>query len=217
MIESTGYAIVQCSISRSTASCAGATSSRSGSATWSAGAGFVRELSQFNRKPAAPFSSTSSSPPVAVYSPGSNVEGALSTTTPSRAGLIMPIISAPGSMRGLSTTGSLGSDCAGRTTALTHSAERRRPSSTSRQVTCAPCKSCSAIRRSRARFAISASISRMRSRWLRARRCSNSHELLDLGGGELFATIGLPNCAPIGHCLSFASRKQTLRRSWRNV
>jgi len=55
------------------------------------GGRFARELSQFNRKPAAPFSSSSSSLPVAVYSLGSNVEEALSTTTPSRAGLIMPI------------------------------------------------------------------------------------------------------------------------------
>ena len=91
------------------------------------------------QKPAAPSSSSSSSLPVAVYSPGSNVEEALSTTMPSRAGLIMPIISAPGSMPGSSTNGSLRSDCAGRTTAPIHSAEPRRLSSTSRRETCAPC------------------------------------------------------------------------------
>jgi hypothetical protein len=59
------------------------------------------------QKPAAPFSSNSSSLPVAVYSPGSNVEEAPSTTTLSRAGLTMAIISAPGSMPGSSTSGFL--------------------------------------------------------------------------------------------------------------
>ena len=44
-------------------------------------------------------------PAGAVYSHGSNVEEALSTTTPSRAGLIMPIISARGSMHGSLTNG----------------------------------------------------------------------------------------------------------------
>ena len=70
---------------------------------------------------------------MAVYSPGSNVEEALSTTTPSRAGLILPIISALGSMPGSSTNGRLGSDCDGRTTAPIHSAGRKRLSSTSRR------------------------------------------------------------------------------------
>ena len=57
------------------------------------------------QKTGRPFSSSSSSLPVAVYSPGSNVEEALSTITPSRAGLIMPIISVPASMPGGSTNG----------------------------------------------------------------------------------------------------------------
>ena len=71
-----------------------------------------------------------------------DVEEAPSTTAPSRAELIMPITSARGSMPGSSTNGSLGSDCAGRTTAPIHSAGRKRPSSTSRRETCAPCRSC---------------------------------------------------------------------------
>ena len=43
--------------------------------------------------------------PAAVCSPGSNVEGVLSTTTLSRAGLIMPITSVRASMPGSSTNG----------------------------------------------------------------------------------------------------------------
>jgi hypothetical protein len=95
-------------------------------------------------------------------------------TTPSRTGLIMPIISALGSMPGSSTNGSLGSDSVRRTTAPIHSAGRKRLSSTSRRETYAPYRFCLAIRRSRARSATSASISRMRSPSLRARRCSSS-------------------------------------------
>jgi hypothetical protein len=45
LIGSAGFEIGRCSISRSTAGCAGATSSRSRLATWSAAAGFGRELS----------------------------------------------------------------------------------------------------------------------------------------------------------------------------
>ena len=84
---------------------------------------------------------------MAVYSPGSNVEEALSTTMLSPAGLIMAIISALGSTLGSSTNGSLGSGFAERTTAPIHSAEPRRLSSTSRPKAYAPCRSCSAIRR----------------------------------------------------------------------
>ena len=81
---------VRCSISRSTASCA------------------VRHHQDQDRRPCQrrPGSPTAMvvqqktgrpvqfellESPAAVYSPGSNVEEALSTTTPSRAGLIMPI------------------------------------------------------------------------------------------------------------------------------
>ena len=89
---------------------------------------------------------------------------------PSR--IVTPIISALGSMPGSSTNGSPGSDSVRRITAPIHSAGRKRLSSTSRRETYAPCRFCSVIRRSRARSATSASISRMRSPSLRARRCS---------------------------------------------
>jgi hypothetical protein len=80
--------------------------------------------------------------------------------------------------------GSPRSDCAGRTTAPIHSVEPRRLSSTSRRETCAPCRFCSATRRLRARSATSASISRMPSRWLKARRCNISDGLLCLNAKE---------------------------------
>jgi hypothetical protein len=91
--------------------------------------------------------------------------------TPSRAGLIMPIISAPGSMPGSSTNGSLQLDYAAGTTTPIHSAERSvyhvQQTGNLRAV-----QILLGLRRSRARSATSASISRMPSRWLKARECS---------------------------------------------
>lgn len=79
------------------------------------------------------------------------------TTSSFQAGSIMPIISALGSMLGSLMSGSPGSDCAGRTTGRIRFAEPRHRSSISRQVTCARCRYCSAIQRSKAPFGTSAS------------------------------------------------------------
>jgi hypothetical protein len=88
---------------------------------------------------------------------GSNAAAAGSTTSSFQAGSIMPIISALGSMLGSLMSGSPGSDCAGRTTGRIRFAEPRHRSSISRQVTCARCRYCSAIQRSKAPFGTSAS------------------------------------------------------------
>src|SRR5687768_2984295 len=79
------------------------------------------------------------------------LEAALSTSSPSPVGPTTPSTSALGSTPGSLTNGSPGSDCAGRITGRTHFAGQRHPSSTSRPATYEPCRSYSAIRKSRAR------------------------------------------------------------------
>ena len=78
---------------------------KSRSASLSVAAGFAHERSSFNRRPVGPFSSSSLNLPAAVSSPGSNAEEVGSTTSSFRAGLIMPIISALGSMLASLTSG----------------------------------------------------------------------------------------------------------------
>jgi hypothetical protein len=82
-----------------------ATSLKSRSASLSVAAGFARERSLFSRRPVAPFSSSSLSLPAVVSSLGSNAQEVRSTTSSFRAGLIMPIISAPGSTLASLTSG----------------------------------------------------------------------------------------------------------------
>ncbi len=78
------------------------------------------------------------------------------------AGSTMPVTSAPASSRGWWMSGSPPSAWVRRTTACIRFVASRRPSSTSRSATCVPCRSCSVIRRSRARGATSAGTSRTR-------------------------------------------------------
>lgn len=162
---------MRCSISRSTVSSGDATSESQDRRSHQV-AGFVHARSSFSRRPADPFSSSFSNPLAAVFWHGSNAAAARSTTSSFQAGSIMPITSARGNMRDSSTSGSTGSDFAGRITGRIRFAEPRHRSSISRQVTCARCRYCSAIQRSKAPFVISASTLRMRSPCPRARRCS---------------------------------------------
>jgi hypothetical protein len=90
----------------------------------------------------------------------------------SRAGLTTPNTSAPDNMPGLSTSGSLALACGERTTVHTHFAEPRHRSSTRQPAICALYRSSSDIQRSRAPFDTSGSMSKTRSPWLKALRCS---------------------------------------------
>ena len=100
-----GYATARCLILPSIANCAGVTSSRSRSATWSVVGGFDHAQSSSSRRPGGPFNLNSLRHRAAVCWPGSNAELARLTISSFLAGSITPIISALGSMLDLLMSG----------------------------------------------------------------------------------------------------------------
>lgn len=188
----TGLVTEPCSTSQSTDSCAPATSSKSGWATLSAAVAFALERSSSDaRLKDPPNSSCSNQHPWLARRSAILDDYAL----PSRTDHARHISTRQyGRLNDEWVTGiGLRREDYGRTR---FDGSRHR-SSTSKPATCAPCRSCLGTRRSKARCATSASMSRTRSRWPTAPKS----DVLTVAVGRRFRTdvrVIAPECASRG-------------------